>query len=74
MSQLIPSDEIKFDKNVNLEDMFSFVEVDSKYRDEISEKRKNFPFCPENKISPKDKFSRHMKKICQRYTDLEINM
>ena len=58
MSQPIPYDEIKFDKDNKLEDILntfadsdigSFVEVDLKYSDNIKEKTKNFPFAPVNK-------------------------
>ena len=37
------------------------VEVDIKYPDEIKEKTKNFPFCPENKFIPNDVFSKNVK-------------
>ena len=40
-----------------------FVEVDLKYPEEIREKTKNFPFCPENKFSPQDKYTDYMKKM-----------
>ena len=33
-----------------------FVEVDLKYPENIEEK-KNFPFCPENKVIHKDKYN-----------------
>ena len=58
MSEYLPYDEIKFDKNVNLEDISStpdnidtgyFIEVDLRYTDNIKEKTKHFPFAPENK-------------------------
>ena len=58
MSQYLTYDKIKFDKNVNLEDIINtaddndigyFVEVDLKYPDNIKEKTKNSPFAPENK-------------------------
>ena len=58
MSELLPYDEIKFDKNVELEDVLNtpddsdigyFVEADLIYPDNIKEKTKNFPFAPENK-------------------------
>ena len=36
-------------------DIGYFLEVDSRYPDNIKEKTKNFPFCPENKkINPKN--------------------
>ena len=40
-----------------------FVEVDLRYPDNIKEKTKNFPFCPENKVFPKDKSIDYMKKM-----------
>ena len=58
MCQLLPYDEIKFDKNVKLEDILNtpddsdigyFIEVDLKYSDNIKEKTKHFPFAPVNK-------------------------
>ena len=57
MSQPLPYDEIKFDRNVKLEDVLNtpddtdtgcFVEVDLKYPDNIKEKTKHIPFAPEN--------------------------
>ena len=39
-----------------------FVEVDLRYIDIIKEKTKTFPFCPENKVIPKDKNNEFMKK------------
>ena len=69
MSQFLPFDEIKF-VNVSIEDILStpdnseigyFVEVDLKYPDEIKQKTKYFPFCPENKFAPQDKFTDYMK-------------
>ena len=33
------------------------------YPDNIKEKTKHFPFCPENKYSPQDKFSDYMNEI-----------
>ena len=44
-------------------DIGNFVEVDLRYPDNKKEKTKNFPFCPANKIIPKDKWNDHMKKI-----------
>ena len=72
MSEYIPYGEFKFDKNVKLElilntpdnsDIGYIIEVDSKYTDNIKEKTKNFPFAPENKVIPKDKYNGYMKKI-----------
>ena len=72
MSQPLPYDENKFDKNVKLEDISStpddsdigyFIEVDLKYPDNKKEKTKNFPFAPENKKNNPDGFSAFMKTI-----------
>ena len=78
MSQLLPFDEIEVwhgdrDKYWNWLDEVSntpdgadigyFLEVDLKYPDNIKEKTKNFPFCPENKYIPKEKYNDYMKKI-----------
>ena len=72
MSQPLPFDEIKFDKNVTLEDILNtpddsdigyFVEVDLTYPNNIKEKTKNFPFCPENKKINPDDFNDYMKEI-----------
>ena len=71
MSQPLPYDEIKFDRNVKLEgisktpddsDIGYFLEADLTYPDNIMEKTKNFPFAPEKRINP-DSFSDYMKKI-----------
>ena len=71
MSQYLPYDETEFVGDVKLEDILNtsddnevgyFVEVEVKYPDGIREKTKNFPFCPENKFSPQDKFTDYMKK------------
>ena len=45
-------------------DIEFFVEVNLRYPDNIKEKTKNFPFCPENKIIHKDKYNdnEYMKK------------
>ena len=72
MSQLLPFDEIKFEKDICLEEILNtagdneigyFLEVDLKYPDNIKKKTKNFPFCPENrKINP-NKFNDYMNNI-----------
>ena len=58
MSQMLPYDENKFDKNVKLEDILNtpddsdigyFVEVDLIYPDNIKEESNHFPFAPDNK-------------------------
>ena len=71
MSEYLPFDEIKFDRNVNLEDILKtpednafgyFIEVDLKYPDNLKNK-KNFPFAPvKKKINP-DIFSDYVKTI-----------
>ena len=71
MSESLPYDEIKFDNDVKLEDILNthddsdigyLIEVDLKYPDNIKEKTKNFPFCPEKKINH-DKFGDYMKEV-----------
>ena len=58
MSQALPFDKIKFNNNVELEDVSNtpddsdighFIEVDLTYPNNIKEKTKNFPFAPVNK-------------------------
>ena len=58
MSESLPYDEIKFDRNVKVEEILNtlddsdigyFVEVDWKYPDNLKCKTKKFPFAPENK-------------------------
>ena len=46
-------------------DIGYFIEFDLRYPDNIKEKTKNFPFCPENKIIHKDKYNHKefMKQI-----------
>ena len=44
-------------------DIGYFVEADLRYPDNIKEKTKNFPFCPENKIIDKEKYNDYMNKI-----------
>ena len=70
MSEYLPYDEIEFDRNVELENIFNtlddgdvgyFIEVDLEYPDIIKEKTKNFPFAPENKKINHDIFSDYMK-------------
>ena len=72
MSEPLPYDETKSDKNVKLEyilntpddsDIGCFIEVDIKYLDNIKEKTKQFPFAPENKRLIPDDFSDYMKEI-----------
>ena len=72
MSQPLPYDEIKFNNNVELEDILNtpddsdigyFIEVDLKYPDEIKEETKNLPFAPMNKKINLDNFIEYVKKI-----------
>ena len=58
MSEYLPYDETKFDRNVKLEDILNtpddsdicyFIEVGLIYPDNIKQKTKHFPFAPENK-------------------------
>ena len=72
MGESLLYDEIKFERNVCLEDIINtpdntyigyFLEADSKYLDNINEKTNNFQFCPENKVIPKDNFNEYMGKI-----------
>ena len=78
MSQMLPYDEIKMwhghpgkywnwlEEILNTpddSDIGYFLEVDLKYPDNIKEKTKNFPFCPENKKIDPDKYNDYMKKI-----------
>ena len=72
MSEPLPYDEIKFDNNVNLEDMLNtpddsdigyFAEVNLKYPDSIKEKTKNFPFANVNKNFNPNKFIDYLKEI-----------
>ena len=71
MSQPKPYDEIKFDRNVKLEDILNtlddsdigyLVEVDIKYPRKMKEKTKNFLFCPENKKIDSDIFTQYMNE------------
>ena len=58
MSQMLPYDEINFEKDICLEEILNtpddseigyFLEVDLKYSNNIKEKTKNFAFAPVNK-------------------------
>ena len=77
MSQVLPYDEIEmwhghpdlFMKKIEKilitpddSDIGYSVEVQLKYANKIKEKTKIFPFCPENKVIPKDKLNDYMKK------------
>ena len=76
MIQPLPYDEIEMwhgdpDLYMNwLEEMLNtpddsdigyFIEVDLRYPDNIKEKTRNFPFCPENKLIDKDKYNDYMR-------------
>ena len=78
MSQFLPYDEIEMwhghpDLYMNwLEEILNtpddneigyFLEVDLKYPDDIKEKTKHFPFCPENKKINPNKYNDYMNKI-----------
>ena len=72
MSEPLPYDEIKFDKNVELEDVLNtpddsdigyFVEADLIYPDNIKEKTEKLPFAPVNKKINLDNFNDYMKEI-----------
>ena len=78
MSQLLPYDEIEMwhgdpakywnwlDEVLNTPndaDTGYFIEVDLKYPDNVKEKTKIFPFCPEKKKINPDKYNDYMKKI-----------
>ena len=58
MSEYLPSDKVKFDKNIELEDILNtpddsdigyFIEVNLKYSDNIKEKTKIFHLLPKIK-------------------------
>ena len=72
MGEPLPYDEIKFDQNINLEDILNtpddsdigcFVEADLTYPDIIKEKTKNFPFAPVNKKINPENLNNYMKEI-----------
>ena len=72
MSQSLPYEEIKFDRNVKLEETLNtpddsdigyFVEVDLSYPNKIKGKTKKSPFAPGNKKINPDYFSEYMKTI-----------
>ena len=78
MSQFLPYDEIEMwhghpDKYWNwLDEILNtpddseigyFLEVDLKYPDNIKQKTKYFPFCPENKKINPDKYNEYMNSI-----------
>ena len=78
MSQILPYDEIEMwhghtDKYWNwLDEILNtpvdseigyFLEVDLKHPDDIKQKTKYFPFCPENKKIDPNKYNEYMKSI-----------
>ena len=71
MSESLLYDEIKFGKNVEIEDLLNipddidsgyFGEVHLRYPDNIKEKTKQFPFSPEFKSSPQNNFIDYMNE------------
>ena len=71
MSEPLPYDEIKLDKNVKLEDIINnpddsdiryFVEFDLTYPDIIKQESKYFPFAPEHKKIIPDNFTKYMNE------------
>ena len=71
MSQPLPFDKNKFERNVCTEDILNtpdnsdigfLLEVDLRYHDIIRQKTKHFLFAPENKNISSDVFHNHMKK------------
>ena len=71
MSQQLPFDDTKFERNVCLEDILNapddsdigyFIEVDLKYPNNLKEKIKKFPFAPVNKICSQNKYIAYMTK------------
>ena len=72
MSEPLPYDEVKFDKNVKLEDILNtpddsdigyFVEVNLSYPDNIKQKTKNLSFALVNKKNNPDNFNDYMKEM-----------
>ena len=78
MSQFLPYDEIEMwhgspdkywnwlDEILNTpddSDIGYFVEVDLKYPDDVKQKTKYFPFCPENKKIDSNKYNEYMNNI-----------
>ena len=55
-------------------DIGYFIEVFLKYLDDIKERTKNFPFCPENKIIPKDNYIDYMNKIKHKNFTIAIKL
>ena len=72
MSEPLPYDEIKFDRDIKLEDILNttddsdvgfFIEVHLNNPGNIKEKTKHLPFAPVNKKINPDYFSDYMKEI-----------
>ena len=72
MSEPLPYDEIKFDRDIKLEDILNtpddsnigyFIEADLKYPGKLKEKTKLFPFASLNKKINPDDFSDYLKEI-----------
>ena len=71
MSQPLPYDETKFDKNVELEDILItpddsdigyLIEVALKYPYNLKDNTKNFPFAPENEKKISENLTSYMNK------------
>ena len=72
MSEFLPYDNTKFDKNVSLDDILNtpddneigyFVECDLIYPDNMKQTTKYFPFAPANKFSPQENVTDYMNEI-----------
>ena len=72
MSEPLPHDDNGFDKKRELGDIINtpddnafyfFFQLDSRYPKDKQEKTENFPFCPENKFSPQNRFSNYLTDI-----------
>ena len=72
MSPPLPYDEIKFEKDICINktlntpdesDIGHFVENNLKYPDNIRQKTKYFPFCPDSKSTSNDDFNDYMRLI-----------
>ena len=50
-------------KTPDISDIGSSIEVDSRYPDDIKKNTKYFPFCPGNKVIPKDKYIDYLEEM-----------
>ena len=71
MSQMLPYEEINFERNVSLKEIINtpdnsligyFLKAHLRFPDNIKEKTRIFSFVPEIKVIQKDKFKDFMKK------------